>query len=165
MRQGQFRAHMLPSMGRLVKGANLDQASDTVSRAMIRHRKSGTGQRALLQRSLASTEEIPKVTGAAASGAASVRGNAGRSRALRLTPDCDGLAALRLLAKQLIRPAVIDPEVVSQPPAMDRATRLGTLAGGVAAIILIIAASEQAVICPCGLGLWSEVIHATDCLP
>jgi hypothetical protein len=104
---GQFRTHMLTPMARLVKGANLDQSSETVSRAVIRHRKSGTGRRALLHGSLASTEDIPKLTGAAASGAASVRGNAGRSRTLRLTPDCDSLAALRLLAKHLISPAVI----------------------------------------------------------
>ncbi len=45
-----------------------------------------------------------------------------------------------------------------QPPAIDRATRLGTQAGDAAAIILIIAEPEQAVICPCGLGLWSEAV-------
>ncbi len=60
--------------------------------------KSGTGQRDLLQRPLASTEETGVLTGAAASGAGSLRDDAGRSRSDKLAWDCDGLAAIYCVA-------------------------------------------------------------------
>src|SRR5918997_5654986 len=52
------------------------------------------------------------------------------------------------------------------PPSGDRPCNdQGLRTGGVAAIILIIAGSEQTVICLCGLDLWSEAIQATEFLP
>jgi hypothetical protein len=69
-------------------------ASAEGNRMMAKVTESGTGQRDLLQTSLASTEDIGMLAGAAASGAVSTRDDAGRSRSPRFTLYCDGLAAL-----------------------------------------------------------------------
>lgn len=88
-----------------------------------RRETSGTGQRDRLHRSLASTEEIGMLAGAAASGAASLRGNAGRSRALDMVDNWNEFAALRARASHIARAPVMLSASCSQLQELPYAPR------------------------------------------